>query len=138
MAPVPIEADRNGTVAVALRLKERAWVLERMGGEAGPGGARTRASRSHGFAGSRANYCCVEQGIKESSEQMAEGVDQLAHVSMDFEQAAGHRSIADPDAPTGDVADAGPAGVQDAIPGHPGAGVEAEYAHHGSYDSGSP
>lgn len=66
------------------------------------------------------------------------GRDELRHVAMDFEQPSCHGAIPDTYATARDVADTTLADIHDAIAGDSRTGIEAEDAHHGSYDSHSP
>ena len=66
------------------------------------------------------------------------GGPELRDVAMDREQASRHRALAHPDAAARDVPDALTAGIHDAVTRDPRSGIEAEDAHHGSYDSHSP
>jgi hypothetical protein len=66
------------------------------------------------------------------------GLHEFRDMAVDLEQSSGHRAVPDPDTAAGNIADAGPAGIDHAIACDPRTGVEAEYADHGSYDNGSP
>ena len=66
------------------------------------------------------------------------GVHQFGHVAVDVEQPPGHGALADSDAAARHVADAALPRVHDAVARDPRSGIEAEDAHHASYDNGSP